>query len=150
MDEDIATNPEAVVTPGVAIIGSTGLHEFIRYFGASAAALAVDAGLLALLTSVLGVPYLWSGAVGFTAGLTVVYLLSIKWVFQNRSLTDARAEAAIFAVIGVVGLGLNEAVLYALVELVDLHYGVAKLASVAVVFSWNFGARKYLLFRAVR
>lgn len=148
MEEDIATRPEAVVTPGMAVIGSEGMHEFIRYFVASAVALVVDAGLLALLTSVLGVPYLWSGAIAFLAGLAAIYLLSVTWVFNHRLVTDRWTEAAVFGTIGIVGLGINELVLYLLTGGLGLHYSVGKLASVALVFSWNFGARKYLLFRS--
>jgi len=148
-DDDLATAPESAVTPGVAILGSPGLHEFVRYGLASGVALAVDAGLLGVLTSGLGIPYLVSGAIGFMAGLITIYLLSIGWVFQNRNLKDARAELLIFAIIGIVGLGINHAVLYVLTGLVGVHYGLSKAASVVLVFSWNFGARKYLLFRAL-
>lgn len=147
MEDNIATDPETVVTPSVAVLGSEGLHEFIRYFVASLIALAIDAGLLALLISVAGVPYLWAGAIAFLAGLASIYVLSVRWVFNKRALTDMRMEAVVFAVIGVVGLGINELMLYVLTGLLGLHYGFAKLASVGLVFFWNFGARKYLLFR---
>jgi putative flippase GtrA len=147
MEDKTATDADTVVAPGLGVLGSEGLHEFVRYFAASLIALIVDAGLLALLAGVAGMPYLWAGAIAFLAGLATVYLLSVRWVFSKRSLADSRIEALIFAVIGVVGLAINELVLYGLAGLLGFHLGLAKLASVGLVFFWNFGARKYLLFR---
>lgn len=146
-DTDIVTTPEAETTPALSTMGSEGLHEFIRYVVASAIALLVDAGLLWLLTDFGQISYLLSGAIAFTAGLTVVYLFSVYWVFEARAVESRSAEFLIFAMIGLVGLGLNEVVLYVLTGTFGLFYLVSKAASVVVVFSWNFAARKWLLFR---
>ncbi len=125
--------------------------ELVRYTGVSAAGLAVDAGLLIVLTEVAGVPYLASAAVGFIAGAALVYALSIGWVFAHRSLGDRPSlEFALFVGIGAAGLAINQAVLFAGVEIAGLHYMAAKAAAVCLCFSWNFGARKGLLFRSVR
>lgn len=149
MDEnpDILTAPEAATAPSLEAAGSETLHEFIRYFVASGVALGVDVGSLWFLTSVLGVPYLYSGAIAFLLGLTVIYILSVWWVFEERALRDWKAEFVIFALIGIVGLGLNELVLWVLTGLFGLFYLFSKLASVVVVFTWNFFVRKFFLFR---
>ncbi len=131
-------------------MGMRGLGgELFRYLLASAAALGADAGLLWGLTEWGGVPYFVSAAIGFTAGLAVVYTLSVAWVFRRRSLAgQPLAELALFIGIGVVGLALNEAILAGLTETLGLHYMAAKAASVGVVFTWNFAARKLALFAA--
>lgn len=147
MEPDIATSPEAETAPALATIGSTGLHEFIRYALASAVALAVDAGTLVLLTSFFGVSYLLSGAIAFVLGLATIYVLSVTWVFDHRALRSPLAEFAAFALIGLVGLALNEAILWLFTSLFGFFYLISKAMSVVVVFSWNFFARKYLLFR---
>lgn len=144
---DIATAPESATSPLVEGIGSPGTHEFIRYFIASAIALVVDAGSLYLLTDVAGLPYLYSGAIAFILGLTIIYVLSVTWVFDRRVLRDPKAEFLLFAVIGIVGLGINEAVLWVATDVIGLYYLISKVLSVIFVFSWNFGARKYALFR---
>ena len=144
---DIATAPESATSPLVEGMGSPGTHEFIRYFIASAIALVVDAGSLYLLTDVAGLPYLYSGAIAFILGLTVIYVLSVTWVFDRRVLRDPKAEFLLFAVIGIVGLGINEAVLWVATDVIGLYYLISKVLSVILVFSWNFGARKYALFR---
>ena len=121
--------------------------ELVRYFVASAAALAVDVGSLYLLTEYAGVQYLVSAAIGFLLGLTTVYLLSVGWVFSTRRVDKTHHEMLIFALIGVIGLGINEAGLYLLTDFLAFHYMASKLLVSFMVFSWNFAARKLLLFR---
>jgi putative flippase GtrA len=84
--------------------------------------------------------------IGFALGLATIYVLSVRWVFRVRRFADARAEFAIFALIGVAGLLLNQAVLYAGVELMALTPEVAKVVSAGIVFCFNFALRKLLLF----
>lgn len=143
---DIAVSPESQSGASVGALGSRGAREFIRYLAASLLALAADAGVLALLTSGIGLSYLLAAPVGFCLGVTVIYLLSIAWVFERRDMKSRTAEFGVFLLVGVVGLGINELVLWALTGYFGLFYLVSKAASVCVVFSWNYLARKALLF----
>ncbi len=120
--------------------------QLLRYFVVGGTAFAVDFGLLWLLTESAGLHYVLSAALAFTAGLTVNYALSVIWVFNRHALRSRAAEFALFAVIGVVGLGLNEAILWGLTEWAGVHYLASKTVAAAVVFAWNFTARKYMLF----
>jgi putative flippase GtrA len=147
VEGDIVATTERETAPAVSFLGSKGIHEFIRYAVASAAALALDVGSLWLFVEMFHVPYLVSGAVAFLVGLTVIYILSVYWVFDARVLSSRRAEFMLFALIGVIGLLLNEFMLWLFTERFGLFYMFSKLASVIVVFSWNFGARKWFLFR---
>jgi len=128
------------------ILGAESTHEFIRYFVASAIALAIDFGTLWILTSIFLVPYLISGAIAFATGLVVIYSLSIWWVFTKRSVRNRGIEFLFFSVIGIVGLLLNEIILWFFTDSLNLFYLFSKIISVGVVFSWNFLARKTLLF----
>jgi putative flippase GtrA len=55
-------------------------------------------------------------------------------------------EFTAFTVIGVVGLGLTELLMYTGVDILGLHYLPTKLITVVIVFAWNFGMRRMLLF----
>jgi putative flippase GtrA len=123
------------------------LGEGARYVTASAAALAVDFGVYSALIRLASVHYLIAAPIGFALGLATIYLLSIRWVFGTRRIPDARMEFAIFALIGLAGLALNQLVIYAAVEGGSFSYELAKLTSAGVVFCFNFGLRKLLLFR---
>ena len=120
--------------------------QLFRYFIVGGIAFLVDYGSLWFLTDICGLHYLVSAAIAFLLGLTCNYLLSTSWVFDNRRLQSRWAEFAVFAIIGVIGLGLNELILYAGTDLLHLHYLVSKIISTALVFFWNFFARKFILF----
>lgn len=129
---------------------SAGLHhtagELARYFLASAVAFAVDAGMYIVLIRFGGVNYLGAAPCGFVLGVVAIYVLSTRWVFRQRRLADARAEFAIFLLVGVAGLLVNELVIFVCVDRLALSYELAKVVSATIVFSGNFIGRKLLLF----
>jgi putative flippase GtrA len=120
--------------------------EGLRYLLASAAALGVDFSLYIALIRIGGVHYLAAAPLAFSAGLALVYALSVRWVFRHRAVADRRMEFAVFAAIGLGGMALNELLLYLAVEVFALSYAGAKLVSAAIVFCFNFAARKLILF----
>ena len=92
------------------------------------------------------VNYLVAAPIGFVLGLAVSYTLSVRWVFTRRRLADRGLEFAIFAVLGIAGVALNQFIIYGGVEWFGLSYELAKIASAGVVFCFNFASRKLLLF----
>jgi putative flippase GtrA len=120
--------------------------EGLRYVAASALALAVDFGIYVGLIRLAGVHYLVAAPLGFSCGLATIYALSVRWVFRYRRVADRRAEFAVFAVIGLAGMALNQAVIYLAVKALPGSYEIAKLISAGVVFCFNFALRKLLLF----
>ena len=120
--------------------------ESVRYFAASALALAIDFGAYSGLIRLAAVDYLVAAPIGFGLGLAAIYFLSVRWVFRQRRLADARAEFALFALIGLAGMALNQLVVFAGVERLALSYEQAKIVSAGTVFAFNFVARKLLLF----
>lgn len=120
--------------------------EGVRYFAASALALAIDFGIYVGLIRVAGVHYLIAAPLGFALGLATIYLLSIRWVFKERRLVDRRAEFALFALIGLAGMALNQGILFAAVQWLAASFEVAKIISAGMVFCFNFASRKLLLF----
>jgi putative flippase GtrA len=120
--------------------------ESMRYFVASAAALAADFMMLVGLTEFLKVNYLVSAAVGFSVGLLVNYVLSVTWVFRERRLENRWFEAFGFAAVGLAGLALNEGLMALFVESFGLAYALAKIPATGVGFVFNYGVRRVLLF----
>jgi putative flippase GtrA len=120
--------------------------ESVRYLAASALALAIDFGLYSGLIRLAGVDYLVAAPIGFAAGLATVYAVSIRWVFRHRRLQSVRDEFAVFALIGLAGMALNQAVIWTGVELLALSPELAKVLSAGTVFGFNFVLRKLLLF----
>lgn len=124
------------------------VHETWKYLLVSVIALSVDYGLLVGLTSLTHVHYRISAAVGFSAGLVINYLLSVRFVFRQRRLSDRRLEFVGFFVIGLLGLALNDVLMRFFVESLAINYRLAKIPATAVGFVFNFGSRRLLLFTA--
>ncbi len=120
--------------------------ESARYLAASAVALCLDFGAYVGLIRLAGVHYLIAAPAAFALGLATIYALSVRWVFEERRVQDARMEFAVFALIGFAGMALNQVVIYGGVDRLSLPYEGAKLAAAAVVFCFNFVCRKLLLF----
>lgn len=131
------------------VFGATGspLQQFSRYIVVGGLAFLVDFGLLYLLTELLGLYYLFSAAIAFLFGLFTNYILSRLWVFDRRTIKNVAVELVIFTAIGIVGLGLNEVIIWFVREKIHFHYMIAKAMSAGIVLIWNFGARKLVLFR---
>ena len=94
--------------------------------------------------------YLYSAALAFILGLSVNYALSVTWVFNERSLSNRYVEFATFAWIGIIGLGINELLMWVLTDMLFVHYAGSKCVSAVIVFLWNFVCRKLILFRGAK
>lgn len=122
--------------------------QLMRYAVVGGVAFVVDYGSLWLLTELAGFHHLVSAAIAFVLGLTCNYLISTAWVFGESKLASRWVEFTAFAFIGIVGLGLNELIIYLCTDICGLHYMLSKIISTALVFFWNFFARRFLLFKS--
>jgi putative flippase GtrA len=120
--------------------------QLVRSLIVSCIALAVDFGSLLFFKEILGIHYLVAAAMSFSLGVVISYILSTKWVFATRKLSNHKAEFVVFLVICTVGLLLNLAIIAGMVQLLSIDYRVAKAISTVVVFFWNFIARKKILY----
>lgn len=123
------------------------LVQFVRYFFVGGFAFIVDFGLLYILTEYAGLHYLLSATLSFIAGLLVNYIISCIWVFNNSKFKNRFVEFLIFAAIGIVGLGLNDTLIWLFTDCIGTHYMFSKIVAAAIVYLWNFFARKYIVFR---
>ena len=124
--------------------------QFYRYVFVGGCSFLVDAGVLWLCVHA-GLHYLVGACFGFVAGLVCNFLLSRALVFRAQEARVGRLlEFAGYALIGLVGLGLTEALLYFFTEIVLLHYMLSKVIASAIVLFWNFFARKVLLYRRAK
>lgn len=123
------------------------LIQFVRYFFVGGFAFVVDFGLLYILTEYAGLHYLLSATLSFIAGLLVNYIISCLWVFNGSKFKNRLVEFLFFAAIGVVGLALNDTLIWLFTDCIGTHYMFSKIVAAAMVYLWNFFARKYLVFR---
>ncbi len=121
--------------------------QSFRYAVGGGIAFVVDFSFLFLLTHYGHVYYLLSAAFAYMLGSTIHYLYSILAVFPSRSYESRAAEFMIFALIGVVGLAMNEVFMWFFTSHLGFHYLYSKLIATGFIFFWNFSTRKFVLFR---
>ena len=120
--------------------------ELLLYAGASGAALVLDVAVLTALVERAGWPYLAAAASSFIAGGVFLYVLSVKFVFPLRRIGNPVVELPLFVALGLAGLVVNTAVMFAAVEAAHTHYLIAKAGAAACTFATNFLLRRNVMF----
>lgn len=120
--------------------------QLFRYLFAGLVAFLADLATLYFLTDFAGVYYLISAAIGFLVGLTITYLFSVLWIFDERRTQNKFVEVTIFALIGLVGLMLTSFFMWLFTSILLFHYLYSKIITTVIVFIWNFIAKKKILF----
>ena len=122
--------------------------KIVRYFFVGGVAAAFDIGIFFLFAKVAGYDYLLVGCVGFLIATAVNYVLSVKHVFRSGVRYSKGKEIALVYLVSMVGLAINQLVLYLLIDKMGSEMMLAKLAATGVVFFWNFSVRHFIVFRA--
>lgn len=118
--------------------------QFTKYFGVAGIGYVIDFGTMVLCKEVFHLHYLFSATIGFILGLIVVYILSSRYVFGESKLISRRKEFALFALIGVIGLGILNLLMWFLTSGLYVDYMLSKILATVVVYIWNFFARRAL------
>ena len=121
------------------------LQQFMKFGVVGFLAFLIDFGTMTFLTEVFGVPYLASTTIGFIVAVVFNYYASMRYVFSHKEGMSRRREFIIFVVLSVIGLGLNDVLMFVGVDLVHFDYRLVKILATAVVMVYNFVTRKLLL-----
>lgn len=105
----------------------------------------LDYGLMILLIEGVGMRYLISSGMSFSISVVVNYILSLKFVFDTGSDQNKRLEFLAFLVLSVVGLGINQVLMWICVEKFHVYYMISKIGATGVVMVYNFITRKLIL-----
>lgn len=122
------------------------IRQFSQYVLVGGLAFVVDFTALFMFTENLGLHYLVSASIAFLLGMVNNYLLCIAWIFDYRALSNRAHEFAIFFLVGIAGLVLNNLVMFLLTEFADFHYLLSKAGAAALILIFNFSLRRSLLF----
>ena len=120
--------------------------QLFRYTIVGGIAYVVDFSLLTVLTELFDVYYLVSSGISFSVGLIINYTISINWVFETRRVKNAQKEFFIYTIIGLIGLLINQLLMWTFTDLLLFHYLISKIFVSIFVYLFNFTARKFVLF----
>lgn len=77
-------------------------------------------------------PVLVANFFGFTISVVFNYIMSMKYVFERKEEADKRLEFIIFVILSLIGLGLNQFLVWLFVE-----FSYKNIEIVAELFSYN-------------
>lgn len=121
------------------------LRQIIRFGMVGFLCFFIDYGALLALTELCGINYLISSGISFTLSVAVNYILSMKYVFHAKEDNSRIREFALFVMLSLAGLGINQLVMWLAVEKLGVIYQISKIAATAIVMVYNFVTRKIIL-----
>ena len=121
------------------------IAQFAKFGVVGVIAFVIDYGLMVLLTELFSVNYLISATISFTVSVIFNYVASMRYVFTHKEGLSRRREFIIFVVLSVIGLLINDALMWVGVDLFGISYLLVKIFATAVVMVWNFVTRKIFL-----
>ncbi|MFH0851541.1 MAG: GtrA family protein [Candidatus Peregrinibacteria bacterium] len=119
--------------------------QFFRYFWVGGISTVVDFAVFVFCVRVLGIHYLLAQFFAYCVGFVTNYALSILWVFQKTNKL-VREITTVF-VITMFGLLWTELLLALFIEGFSLGEVTAKVWATIIVLFWNFGGRRFIVYR---
>ena len=100
------------------------VQQFMKFGVVGVIAFVIDYGLMVALTELAGVNYLISATISFTVSVVFNYLASMRYV---------------------IGLGVNDLLMWLGSSVLGVSYLIVKLVATAIVMVYNFVTRKIFL-----
>lgn len=119
------------------MIDRTLILKFLKFCIVGFSGMVVDFGFTWLCKEKFKWNKYVSNSIGFVLAATNNYIWNRWWTFQSDN-ANIPIEYGKFLVISVLGLGLNNLVVYLLHEKLKLNFYLAKLIAIGVVTIWNF------------
>jgi len=119
--------------------------KFLKFAAVGATGVIVDYGFTYLFKEKFKVHKYLANSIGFTIAASTNYVLNRIWTFESDN-PDIAVEYGEFLVISLVGLGLNNLLLWIFHSRFNLNFYVAKLIAIGFVTIWNFLANYFITF----
>ena len=118
-------------------------REIFKFLIAGGSCFLLELATLYILTEFVGFNYLTSAAIAFTLAVIINYFMCAYWVFETKK--SSLKTKIIFISTSIAGLGINQLCMWTFVELVGLHYMLAKVVAACIVTIWNFITKRMVL-----
>ncbi|MBU6343030.1 MAG: GtrA family protein [Bacteroidetes bacterium] len=121
--------------------------KFIKFGIVGFSGVGVDFGTTWLCKEKMGINRYLANSIGFSAAVISNYILNRLWTFHSTD-PGIALQFGKFLVVALVGLGLNNAILFWLHEQKGKQFYFSKLLATAIVMLWNFGANYLFTFKS--
>lgn len=138
--------------------------RFVKFAFVGALGSVTDFTILNLLIKLAGFPSGIANGAGFCAAVLQNFLLNRYWTYPESRVRNTHQQMAKFALVSVVGFGINYLVFEFFDELLrpywvewlssadlgfTVSYNTAKLFAIGVVLFWNFAANRLWTFKGL-
>ena len=121
------------------------VKQFAKFGVVGGIAFVIDYALMIALTEVLNVPYIASTTISFIVSTIFNYLASMRYVFAHRDDISKRREFAMFVVLSVIGLLMNDALMALGTTVIGIDYRITKIGATGIVTIYNFISRRIFI-----
>lgn len=121
------------------------LKQIFRFGITGGLSFVLDYGIMILLTEIVSINYLISSTISFSISVIFNYLLSIFWVFNVNKNRSQRKTFVLFLIFSIIGLLINDGLMWICVEIFCIYYMISKILSTVVVMIFNFITRKLFI-----
>ena len=122
------------------------LLKFLKFGITGLTGMVIDFSITFLLKEKLRIHRYLANSAGFSVAATSNYFLNRIWTF-NSSNPKVLIEFGSFFIVSLIGLGINNLVLYFLEK--KMNFYLAKLFAIGVTMIWNFLANYLFTFSAL-
>ena len=149
---------------GMGSLNGKETKRFVKFAFVGALGSVTDFTILNLLIKFAGFPSGIANGAGFCAAVLQNFLLNRYWTYPESRVRKTHQQMAKFALVSVVGFGINYLVFEFFDELLrpywvewlssadlgfTLSYNSAKLFAIGVVLFWNFAANRLWTFKGL-
>ncbi len=133
--------------------GRREVERFVKFALVGTLGMVIDLTMLNVLHGLLGWHLLVANSISFSAAVVSNFTWNRLWTFPETRHRPVASQLAQFATVSVIGLGLNNLVLWQVYRLLvpfvpaPWNYNAAKMFAIGVVLFWNFGANRLWTFR---
>jgi dolichol-phosphate mannosyltransferase len=121
--------------------GLGGTIRFIKFCLVGLSGVAVNEGLLWMLTEGFGLFYVFSAAIAIEISILTNFFLNDIWTFRDRrspGIKSILGRGFKFNLVSIAGLGINMTLLWTFTEVVGISYLISNLIGIAGATLWNF------------
>ncbi|MFN0216649.1 MAG: GtrA family protein [Saprospiraceae bacterium] len=122
------------------------LLKFLKFGIVGVSGVIVDFGVTWLFKEQFRLNKYIANSVGFACAVLSNYILNRIWTFHSND-PHVGLQFAKFTVVALIGLAMNNAIIFLLTERRGVKFYTAKLVATGVVVLWNFGANYLFTFK---
>ena len=127
------------------IVSKAFLFKFIKFCIVGFSGVFVDFGVTYFFKEVVKIQKYVANSIGFTTAATTNYFLNRLWTFESKN-PQIVLEFTRFFFIALIGLGINNLIIYILNGKFKINFYVSKLVATVIVTLWNFLINAYYTF----